>query len=821
MVEVVESDEDADDDEVVVAGARLHCPVCGALVDEEDIERHLHSDACRPLTQQQLQQHHRPPTSSSHAAAAGSEEKSRSRGQGSDAGGAGEAAVISCDGCRSRGGSGGGAAKAATSSSPPTLSECSAGHRLCLSCSAGGQGRAMECAVLGCSHRLTPISRYFTAQGRGEANALLDEWAEKERGREVLDAIDAPLSRCPRCLRSASTRAGEGRAAAAASTLLNLSSLRALVDDALTLPSHAGSYAPALHHCSTAECRAITCRLCRGTVDTAMDREEHFLALAHALITCLHLQIAPVSAASAASAASTSPLPSSLAASSSSTRRTRGRKRAAAVDDEVGEGGDGGGGRRRGRASSKRKKVPATGDGTGYGGSGVESARDPSAMAAEEAEDEAVAGGVDLLHRLLLGHQHLLLRQAISARCLSVLLLGPLLSVVLRFLHSDSMLDMSGRHAVFYQLLRLVQLCSRSDLGLAPLLVHKRDASSQLSIMSLLHSLAQQATFFLHQSRDQLADEEAQAISLCADIISAQQQAQATLQQQLHTPHTATRQPHTSATAVAGVEDGAIAEAAASASPAVAVVSHSSTPSLPSSGVASMDTFDLRQAPVGFALLPGIGAASSSPSPSSSSFDAGSAGLSREAVTRLRKEWATLSSGSSIPPGIFIRLDEVRIDCARVLIVGPSDTPYEDGLFLFDVLFPADYPQRSPQVRFLTTGGGLFRFNPNLYADGKVCLTGDHRVLTRSGWRFITRVQVGDEVLSFNVRLLRAGVEARPLGDVARRRPTQRGRLSVPHAGQRHGRHRHARPSHAGSTPRPAHCERPAGAAAGRLRDRR
>ena len=35
--------------------------------------------------------------------------------------------------------------------------------------------------------------------------------------------------------------------------------------------------------------------------------------------------------------------------------------------------------------------------------------------------------------------------------------------------------------------------------------------------------------------------------------------------------------------------------------------------------------------------------------------------------------------------------------------------------------------------------------------DAKVCLTGDHRVLTRSGWRSITAMQLGDEVLSFNV----------------------------------------------------------------------
>ena len=35
--------------------------------------------------------------------------------------------------------------------------------------------------------------------------------------------------------------------------------------------------------------------------------------------------------------------------------------------------------------------------------------------------------------------------------------------------------------------------------------------------------------------------------------------------------------------------------------------------------------------------------------------------------------------------------------------------------------------------------------------DAKVCLTGDHRVLTRRGWKGIAEVRVGDEVLSFNI----------------------------------------------------------------------
>ena len=39
----------------------------------------------------------------------------------------------------------------------------------------------------------------------------------------------------------------------------------------------------------------------------------------------------------------------------------------------------------------------------------------------------------------------------------------------------------------------------------------------------------------------------------------------------------------------------------------------------------------------------------------------------------------------------------------------------------------------------------------------KVCLTGDHRVLTSGGWKSIKEVQRGDEVLTFNMVQTRAG----------------------------------------------------------------
>ncbi len=74
-------------------------------------------------------------------------------------------------------------------------------------------------------------------------------------------------------------------------------------------------------------------------------------------------------------------------------------------------------------------------------------------------------------------------------------------------------------------------------------------------------------------------------------------------------------------------------------------------------------------------------------------------------------------------PGIFILPDESNYCNVNCIIVGPFDTPYEGGLFNFIVRFGHSYPLQPPRVKFTTTAGGKVRFNPNLYANGKVCLS--------------------------------------------------------------------------------------------------
>lgn len=83
----------------------------------------------------------------------------------------------------------------------------------------------------------------------------------------------------------------------------------------------------------------------------------------------------------------------------------------------------------------------------------------------------------------------------------------------------------------------------------------------------------------------------------------------------------------------------------------------------------------------------------------------------------------------SAEASIFVRQDDSRMDVLKVLISGPADvrgtaeTPYALGLYEFHVFIPPDYPNVPPLVNLQTTGDGMVRFNPNLYSDGKVCLS--------------------------------------------------------------------------------------------------
>ena len=99
--------------------------------------------------------------------------------------------------------------------------------------------------------------------------------------------------------------------------------------------------------------------------------------------------------------------------------------------------------------------------------------------------------------------------------------------------------------------------------------------------------------------------------------------------------------------------------------------------------------------------------------------------INQNTITKLTKELSSYKT--SLPlneeSSIFVRYDTKDIRKLKALIIGPKNTPYENGIFIFDFFIKNDYPNNPPQFKFLTTGQGRVRFNPNLYVCGKVCLS--------------------------------------------------------------------------------------------------
>jgi ubiquitin-protein ligase len=71
---------------------------------------------------------------------------------------------------------------------------------------------------------------------------------------------------------------------------------------------------------------------------------------------------------------------------------------------------------------------------------------------------------------------------------------------------------------------------------------------------------------------------------------------------------------------------------------------------------------------------------------------------------------------------IYYKHDEENIMKGYALIIGQKSTPYGYGYYFFEFNFPDNYPFSPPLVRYLTNDGTM-RFNPNLYTNGKVCLS--------------------------------------------------------------------------------------------------
>ncbi|GAV70416.1 UQ_con domain-containing protein [Cephalotus follicularis] len=140
---------------------------------------------------------------------------------------------------------------------------------------------------------------------------------------------------------------------------------------------------------------------------------------------------------------------------------------------------------------------------------------------------------------------------------------------------------------------------------------------------------------------------------------------------------------------------------------------------------------------------------------------------------KIQAEWKILEE--DLPETIFVRVYEARMELLRAVIIGPSGTPYHDGLFVFDCLFPTNYPNAPPMVYYYS--GGL-RLNPNLYDCGKVCLsllgtwTGKQTEMWNPKQSTMLQVLVSIQALILNAKPFfnEPGYESRYMGEEGMRK---------------------------------------------------
>lgn len=96
--------------------------------------------------------------------------------------------------------------------------------------------------------------------------------------------------------------------------------------------------------------------------------------------------------------------------------------------------------------------------------------------------------------------------------------------------------------------------------------------------------------------------------------------------------------------------------------------------------------------------------------------------LNKSTISRIAKDVKYLLKNPLDSENIFYKHDENNVLKGYALIIGHQNTPYEFGLYFFQFNFPENYPFSPPIVTYLTNDGKM-RYNPNLYINGKVCLS--------------------------------------------------------------------------------------------------
>ena len=84
-------------------------------------------------------------------------------------------------------------------------------------------------------------------------------------------------------------------------------------------------------------------------------------------------------------------------------------------------------------------------------------------------------------------------------------------------------------------------------------------------------------------------------------------------------------------------------------------------------------------------------------------------------TTRITKETEKLQREA--PPGICASPTADNPRYFKIVVAGPSQSPYEGGVFNLELFLPEEYPMVPPKVRFMTR-----IYHPNIDKIGRICL---------------------------------------------------------------------------------------------------
>ena len=96
--------------------------------------------------------------------------------------------------------------------------------------------------------------------------------------------------------------------------------------------------------------------------------------------------------------------------------------------------------------------------------------------------------------------------------------------------------------------------------------------------------------------------------------------------------------------------------------------------------------------------------------------------MGKDNIKRLQKDIIDIIRNPLTDNGIYYSHDDTNMLKGYAVVFGPDDSIYRYGAYIFEFSFPTNYPYSPPKLNYMTNDG-VTRFHPNLYRNGKVCIS--------------------------------------------------------------------------------------------------